>query len=320
MLSVKNISFGYTEKTILHQISFNVKTGQNVAIIGESGCGKSTLLKVIYGLYDLNEGDITYKGEVVTGPKFNLVPGMPYMKYLAQDFDLMPYTTASENVGSFLSNFYPEEKKRRITELLQIVEMEEHAATKVKFLSGGQQQRIALAKVLALEPEVLLLDEPFSHIDNFRKNALRRNLFAYLKQKNITCLIATHDSTDALSFADETIVIKKGTLIDKAPSKEMYYKAKDKYTASLFGEVNEIKLELITLTTNPDETALLYPHQLEVVENGPLKVVVKQCYFKGSRYLIKSVFNGQVLFFEHYKEIPVNTEVHLAVNRNAFGV
>jgi ABC-type Fe3+/spermidine/putrescine transport system ATPase subunit len=318
MLAVKNISFGYTDKTILHNLDFIVKKGQNIAVIGESGCGKSTLLKVIYGLYDLNDGEINYKGEPVTGPKHNLIPGMPYMKYLAQDFDLMPFVTAAENVGSFLSNFYPEQKQQRILELLTIVEMDKFADVKAKFLSGGQQQRIALAKVLALEPEVLLLDEPFSHIDNFRKNALRRNLFSYLKQKGITVIVASHDSTDALSFADETIVLKDGRMIDKAPSKEIYYNPKDKYTASLFGEVNEIKLELLTLTQKPDETVLIYPQQLKVTEGGPLKVIVKQCYFKGSRYLVKAALNRQVIFFEHYSELEPNTEVSLAVDRNAF--
>ena len=319
MLAVKNISFGYTEKKIIHNLDFTVKKGQNIAVIGESGCGKSTLLKLIYGLFDLDEGEITYKGDPVLGPKFNLIPGMSYMKYLAQDFDLMPYITAAENVGAYLSNFYPEQKQERIAELLEIVEMTEFADVKAQYLSGGQQQRIALAKVLALEPEILLLDEPFSHIDNFRKNALRRNLFAYLKQKGVTCIVATHDSTDALSFADETIVIKGGRMIGKAPSKEIYYNPTDKYTASLFGEVNQIKLELLTLTQKEDETVLIYPHQLKVTEEGPLKVVVKQCYFKGNRYLIKSALNRQVIFFEHYKELPVNTEVSLTVDRNAFG-
>ena len=319
MLAIKNISFGYTENTILHNVSFNVKAGQNIAVIGESGCGKSTLLKVIYGLYDLDSGEITYKGQPVTGPKYNLVPGMPYMKYLAQDFDLMPYTTAAENVGAFLTNTNPEEKKRRTTELLEIVEMQGFANVKTKFLSGGQQQRIALAKVLALEPQVLLLDEPFSHIDNFRKNALRRNLFAYLKAKGITVIIATHDSTDALSFADETIVLRGGKIIDKAPSKNIYYNPADKYTASLFGEVNEIKLELLTLTQKPDELVLIYPHQLVVAPAGPLQVVVKQCYFKGNRYLVKAALDKQVIFFEHQKELPVNAEVTLTVDRNAFG-
>lgn len=319
MLIAKNISFGYTDKNVLSNLSFSIRQGENIAVIGESGCGKSTLLKVLYGLYDLNAGSITYKGEEITGPKNNLIPGMPYMKYLAQDFDLMPYTTAAENVGSFLSNFYPEEKQQRIQQLLDIVEMSAFADVKAQYLSGGQQQRIAIAKVLALEPKVLLLDEPFSHIDNFRKNALRRNLFAYLKQKNITCIVATHDSTDSLSFADETIVIKNGTLVDKGPSKEIYYNPKYKYTASLFGEVNEIKLELLTLTQKTDETVLIYPHQLIVAEGGPLQVIVEQCYFKGSRYLIKAALGRQVIFFEHHGALPAEKEVSLNVNRNAFG-
>ena len=319
MLAVKNISFGYTETKILHNIHFSVTTGQNIAVIGESGCGKSTLLKLIYGLYDLDEGEIRYKNEPVLGPKFNLVPGMPYMKYLAQDFDLMPYITAAENVGKYLSNIYKEEKQQRVRELLEIVEMTEFADVKAQYLSGGQQQRIALAKALALEPEILLLDEPFSHIDNFRKNALRRNLFAYLKHKGIICIVATHDSSDALSFADETIVIKNGRLLHKAPPKEIYYNPIDKYTASLFGEVNEIKLEQLTLTQKTDETVLIYPHQLKVTEDGPLKVIVKQCYFKGSHYLVKSALGRQVVFFEHYTTLPVDKEVSLAVNRNGFG-
>src|SRR5690606_26315476 len=181
---------------------FSLQKGNNLAIIGESGCGKSTILKLIYGLYDLNQGSIFWNDIQVLGPKFNLIPGMEFMKYLAQDFDLMPFITVAENIGKYLSNFYPEEKKQRIEELLELVEMTAFRDIKAKYLSGGQMQRVALARVLALEPEVLLLDEPFSHIDNFRKNSLRRNLFAYLKQKNITTLVATHDSTDVLSFAD----------------------------------------------------------------------------------------------------------------------
>ena len=185
MLEVQNISFAYTDKAIIQNVDFTVEKGQNIALIGESGCGKSTLLKLIYGIYDLNEGKIFFNKTRVLGPKYNLIPGMPFMKYLAQDFDLMPYETVAENVGKFLSNGFMPLKKLRIQELLEMVEMTEYAKVRAKDLSGGQQQRVALAKVLAVEPQVLLLDEPFSHIDNFRKNALRRNLFAYLKKKEI---------------------------------------------------------------------------------------------------------------------------------------
>jgi ABC-type Fe3+/spermidine/putrescine transport system ATPase subunit len=314
MLQVQNISFGYAERRVIHNINFTIEKAQNIAVIGESGCGKSTLLKLIYGLYDLDEGNIIWNETEVLGPKYNLVPGMSFAKYLSQDFDLMPYTTVAENVGKFLSNVFPEQKKERVQELLEIVEMTEYANVKTKFLSGGQQQRVALARVLALEPEILLLDEPFSHIDNFRKNALRRNLFAYLKSKGVTVIVATHDSTDALSFADETIVLQDGKIVDKAGSLSLYSNPINKYVASLFGEVNELKLShLVAVEEGDDEIILLYPHQLKVVDNGLMEVIVKQSYFKGSHYLIKAVFDRKAIFFENDTELEVNQMVTLMI-------
>ena len=294
-------------------MNFTIQKGQNIAIIGESGCGKSTLLKLIYGLYDLDEGQIFWEETEVLGTKFNLVPGMSFMKYLSQDFDLMPYITVAENVGKYLSNVNIEKKQQRIQELLDIVEMSDFANVKAKYLSGGQQQRVALARVLALEPEVLLLDEPFSQIDNFRKNALRRNLFAYLKSRGITCIVATHDSTDSLSFAEETIVLQDGEVIAKANSLALYKNPSSKYIASLFGEVNELKLSQFSEIEGEDETLLLYPHQLKITDNGALKVIVKQSYFKGSHYLIKAVANRNVIFFDHNSELEVNVEVSLGL-------
>ncbi len=314
MLQVQNISFGYAERRVIHNINFTIEKAQNIAVIGESGCGKSTLLKLIYGLYDLDEGNIFWNETEVLGPKYNLVPGMSFAKYLSQDFDLMPYTTVAENVGKFLSNVFPEKKKERVQELLEIVEMTEYADVKTKYLSGGQQQRVALARVLALEPEILLLDEPFSHIDNFRKNALRRNLFAYLKSKGVTVIVATHDSTDALSFADETIVLQDGKIVDKAGSQSLYSNPINKYVASLFGEVNELKLShLVAVEEGEDEIILLYPHQLKVVDNGLMEVIVKQSYFKGSHYLIKAVFDRKAIFFENDTELEVNQMVTLMI-------
>lgn len=291
MLSVQNITFSYDEIPNLHAISLQLSKGKNLALIGESGCGKSTLLKLIYGLYDLDEGRIFWNDIEVLGPKYHLIPGMPFMKYLAQDFDLMPYITVAENVGKYLSNFYPEKKKARIAELLEIVEMTEYANVKAKFLSGGQMQRVALARVLALEPEVLLLDEPFSHIDNFRKNSLRRKLFGYLKEKGITCIVATHDSTDVLSFADEVAIIKDGNIIESGVPKFIYDNPRDKYVASLFGDVNEIEIN--------GELRFVYPHKLKVVTNSDLKVEIVNSYFRGSHYLIEAKYGNRILFFEN---------------------
>lgn len=291
MLAVKNISFSYDNQPNLHSISFGLTKGKNLALIGESGCGKSTLLKLLYGLYDLEEGQIFWNETEVLGPKFHLIPGMPFMKYLAQDFDLMPFITVAENVGKYLSNFFPEEKQSRIAELLEIVEMTQYADVKAKLLSGGQMQRVALARVLALEPEVLLLDEPFSHIDNFRKNSLRRKLFAYLKEQNITCIVATHDSTDVLAFADEVAIMREGKIIESGIPKFIYENPKDNYVASLFGDVNEIEIS--------GKLQFVYPHQFKVSISSDLKVEVINSYFRGSHYLIEAKFGNQILFFEN---------------------
>jgi ABC-type sulfate/molybdate transport systems ATPase subunit len=294
MLKINDVLFKYDNKYAVSGISFSLEKGKNLALIGESGCGKSTLLKLIYGLFDLEEGTIFWKDLQVLGPKYNLIPGMHYMKYLAQDFDLMPYITVAENVGKYLSNFYPEKKKERIFELLEIVEMTEYANVKAQFLSGGQMQCVALARVLALEPEVLLLDEPFSHIDNFRKNSLRRNIFKYLKEKEITTIIATHDSTDVLSFADEMIVMKNGSIVNKGLVNQVYNEPKDFYTASLFGDVNEIVLN--------GKKQFIYPHQFIITESSDLKVTVTKSYYKGSHYLNEAIYENGKLYFESDKD------------------
>lgn len=303
MLQVKNVSFSYLDTTTLNNIDFSLEKGKNLVIIGESGCGKSTLLKLIYGLYDIDQGQLFWDDIEILGPKYNLIPGMDFMKYLAQDFDLMPFITVAENVGKYLSNFYPEQKTKRIAELLEIVEMTDYATIKAKNLSGGQMQRVALARVLALEPKVLLLDEPFSHIDNFRKNSLRRKLFGYLKEKQITTIFATHDSSDVLSFADEVLVLKEGEIIEEGNPKHIYNNPKNKYIASLFGDVNEVEID--------GKTELIYPSQLMIVEKSKLKVFVINTYFLGNHYLIETFNNSEKIFLESEIEVSIGSEIYL---------
>jgi ABC-type Fe3+/spermidine/putrescine transport system ATPase subunit len=311
MLEIEKISFSYLKKPTLKSLSFAVGKGQNFAIIGESGCGKSTLLKLIYGMYDLDEGEIRYHGKPILGPKFNLIPGEAYIKYLAQDFDLMPYITVAENVGKFLSNTNKKLKDARIHELLEMVEMDEFANVKAKLLSGGQMQRVAIARVLALEPEVLLLDEPFSHIDNFRRNSLSRKLFAYLRKKEITCIVATHDSEDVFSFADEVLIMKDGSIIESGAPKTVHHNPKNKYVASLFGDVNEIPLRFLDDGPQSAESVFVYPYQLKIVKSSKLGVTIKKSYFRGSHYLMESVYENGILFFESETNFPENTIVYL---------
>ncbi|PIE99769.1 MAG: ABC transporter ATP-binding protein [Maribacter sp.] len=314
MLHVGHISFSYDTAPVLEDINLKVRKGEHVSIIGESGCGKSTLLKIIYGLLKVETGSLFWNDTQILGPDYNLVPGEPYMKYLSQDFDLMPFTMVEENVGQFLSVFEPERLKERTQELLEMIEMTEFAKVKVKYLSGGQQQRVALARVLAQRPEVLLLDEPFSHIDNFRKNSLRRNLFGYLKEKGVTVVTATHDHNDMLSFADSVVVMRNGKIITKESPKNLFEHPKDLYIAGLFGEANKIPVNIIKPYADTQHKIIVYAHEFKVSQKSGLEVKVKRSYFKGQYYIIEGGYEGQSIFFNHETALETDKKVFLNVS------
>ena len=304
MLKVDITDFGYTEKTVLKNLDFTVEKGKHISILGESGCGKSTLLKIIYGLLHVENGTIFWNDNELLGPNFNLVPGEPFIKYLAQDFDLMPYISVADNIGKHLSRRFMQQREERINELLEVVDMTAFADVHVKLLSGGQKQRVALARAIAKEPELLLLDEPFSHIDNFRRNALRRNLYAYLKKENITCITATHDSEEALSFSDEIKMMREGQFIQTATPEALFENPKNAYVASFFGDVNTLELD--------GEKHLIMPHQLQVSqEETQIKASVLKSYFKGSHYLVEAEAQGQKIYFNTAETLENDTAVYL---------
>jgi len=301
MLQIKNLSFGYTKTEVLSLLNFSVGVGEHLAIIGESGSGKSTLLKLIYGEHDLEQGDIFWKDTKILGPKFNLVIGYDFMKYVSQEFDLMPYTSVEDNIGKHLSRFYPEDKAKRTKALIKVVELEAFAKTKVKNLSGGQKQRVAIARALAKAPEILLLDEPFSHIDNFKKQSLRRSVFKYLKEQNITCIAASHDKNDVLGFADQMIVLHQKKIIAKDTPKHLYNHPKSPLIASFFGEFSVINDEIY------------YAHQLKIVSKSDLKATVKQSYFNGQNWLVAASFNTQSIYIEHHELLEKGTQIYFEI-------
>lgn len=304
MLSVKNVDFCYNNSITLSNISLNVQAGEYLAVVGESGSGKSTLLKLIYGEFDVNNGSISWNSTPILGPKDKLIVGHNFMKYVAQEFDLMPFTTVGENIGTHLSNFFPKKKEKRIQELLAVVELEKYQSTKVKHLSGGQKQRVALAKALAKQPEVLLLDEPFSHIDNFKKQSLRKNLFHFLKAKNIACIVATHDKNDVLAFADNMIVLNRGKILLEGFPKDLYLNPKNPLLAAFFSEYCII-----------DDT-IFYAHQIKVSEKGTIKAEVRDCYFQGTHFLIEAETDNEIICFNHTSSIKTKECVLLLAKKD----
>lgn len=308
MLEVVIKEFTYDKEQVLQDLNFAMGAYEHLAVLGESGAGKSTLLHLIYGLLELPNGKIFYKGEELGGPSEKLIPGHEFMKLLSQEFDIMPFTTVAENIGSFLTSQDMDADAKRIDELLKVVDLVAFKQEYVKNLSGGQKQRVGLAKALANKPEILLLDEPFSHIDLRRKTMLRRRLFNYLKENNIGCIYATHDSEEALAFSDKILLLGKNgrqELFD-TPQK-VYNGVKSAYQASFFGEVNDLKLWLPN-----DIKRWYYPEQLKITDTTThINGMVKKSYFQGSFYLLEIDVGQEKIFVQHPKFIAENSSVFI---------
>ncbi len=301
MLRIRQLQFSYTpEQPLFEDFSFQLEKEKICTLLGQSGSGKSTLLKLIYGLYDWPHGEIELEGRKLLGPKGNLVPGEPDIKWVAQEFDLMPYTSVAENVGIYFSNINLSEKKAQIIDLLKVVDLEDFYSQKVTHLSGGQKQRVALAKALAQAPKLLLLDEPFSQMDAYLKNKLQRQLFEFVKSKKITVLMVTHNVQDALSFSDRIDILEKGQLIESQSPKEIFFNPKEKATLRLLGDINVLNLSLFG---GKDEVKVIHPFELIEDANG-ISVEVAASYFKGSHYLVQGLFKEQSIYFYHRQHLP----------------
>ena len=305
MLRVKKISFGYGNSPTVDSISFCVKKGDVLAIAGESGSGKSTILKLIYGELDLGAGSISWEGQNILGPQNKLIVGPEFMKYVSQEFELMTFTTVSESVGSHLSAFFPKKRSERTQELLEIVGLSEYKNRKVKLLSGGQKQRVSLAKALAKEPEILLLDEPFGHIDSFKKRVLRKQLFDYLKIKNISCVVATHDKEDVLAFADKMLFINNGKSLAYGRPKELFSNPEHSFVAAFFSEYSKI------------DNVIYYSHDIKIVPKSKLRAVVVKSYYKGSYFLIEAVHCSKTVFLEHPEWVRPDSEINIEFKMKA---
>lgn len=282
LLEINNLFFSHTnENKLFHNFNLKVEEGKIIALAGESGCGKSTLLNLIYGLLEWEKGEIIFNGKPILGPKKNLVPGEDFMKLVAQNYDLMPYSTVADNVGKFISNINLDEKKERVDELLDVVGLLDYRDTLPKYLSGGQQQRVSIARALSVMPKLLLLDEPFSNIDFSRKLELRERLFNYVKEKNISLIISTHEIQEVMPWLDQLIVLQEGRLIQNDNAESTYKEPYNQYVAQLFGEVNvfsdEEKLNF-QLSKN-----FYYPNEIILSEMGE-EAEVLESRFAGSYF------------------------------------
>ncbi len=300
LLEINNLHFSYTkDKPLFQNLNLRFEEGKIIALAGESGCGKSTLLSLIYGLLDWESGEIIFNGRSLLGPKGNLVPGEAEMKFVAQNFDLMPYATVAENVGKFISNINLTKKKETVQELLEVVGLEEFAHILPKYLSGGQQQRVAIARALSVMPKLLILDEPFSNLDFSRKIELRERLFRYVKQNNISLIISTHELQEIMPWLDQIIILQNGRLIQNESPEETYKHPYNAYVAKLFGEVNIFSENEMADLQIPKFS--YYPHEIKITDNG-LDAELLESRFAGNHFWNKiRVKNKELVVYSNKK-------------------
>lgn len=316
MLNIKNLNFSYSSQIqLLQNLNFQIKKGEFTAILGESGSGKSSLLKLIYGLEDADLGEIYFQNEIIRGPKFNLIPGHPKMKFVPQEFDLLDYVTVAENVGKYLSNFNLPLKKENIENALEVVGLLDFKNDFPNQLSGGQRQRVSIARALAANPELLLLDEPYSHLDQPLKIEIRKSIRNWAKETNSTLIITTHDMQDALEYSDKIIILKNGKIVQTDTPQNLRKNPINEYVAALLGEYSVITSKemsnLFQIEIPIDKKAIVFPDEIEVSEEG-VEFEIQDLRFQGRDYLAEATNDSLFLKF-YLVNLPSNELIKLKI-------
>lgn len=217
-LSLDNIRVTYsgTSRPILDGFSMTVRAGEIACLLGASGCGKTTALRAIAGFEYVNNGEIHLNGRCVAGPQLHLPPEKRNVGMVFQDYALFPHLTAAQNIAFGLRKLPREERQIQVNKLLALVELQQHAGRYPHELSGGQQQRIALARAMAPEPDILLLDEPFSSLDRPTRERLSGEVREILHQAGQTALLVTHSEWEAEAIASRIGYVEKGQYVAMA--------------------------------------------------------------------------------------------------------
>ena len=237
-LSCENLELELEKKRILKDISLEVRSGEILALLGESGCGKSSLLKAMLGLYPLSKGKIFFQGKEIQ----NLPSHKRGISVVFQDLRLFPHLNVGENVGFSLElqKVPKAERKKKVEELLKLVQLEGYSDRRIDSLSGGQMQRVAIARALAMNENILFLDEPFSALDPNLRREMGDFLLELQKKENLTVVLVTHDQEEALRLAHRIALMKDGEILQVDEGEKLYYSPVNEYVARFMGKGNSI--------------------------------------------------------------------------------
>ncbi|MGD2206036.1 MAG: ABC transporter ATP-binding protein [Anaerolineae bacterium] len=308
LLTVTSVSKSFAGTPILSDVSFDVEGGEIVCLLGPSGCGKTTLLRIITGLEAPEAGHVTFDGQ-----PFDKVPAHQRgFGLMFQDYALFPHKDVAANVafGLRMQDLPRSQVTKRVTEMLNLVGLSGYEQRRVYDLSGGEQQRVALARSLAPDPRLLMLDEPLGSLDRALREELMNELRAILKRVGVTAIYVTHDQQEAFAVADRVLVMRQGHIVQEGTSQAVYRHPASTWVARFLGLTNLISGHIVTLdpcqvdtlfgrltvgtagevTVGQEVTVLIRPEAARLAVDCPdegalsLEGRVQACSFRGGRY------------------------------------
>tara|TARA_B100001113_G_scaffold49667_1_gene36021 strand:- start:3528 stop:4448 length:921 start_codon:yes stop_codon:yes gene_type:complete len=298
-LQVDSLKKKYGSKLVLDNISFNQKEGEIISLIGASGIGKSTLLKCLAGLCDTNSGRIILDRNEI----HDIDANKRKISYVFQESPLFPHMNVLQNI---LFNM-KEHDQNRLNFLLEKTELENLINRFPYELSGGENQRAAVVRSLIRNPDLLLLDEPFSNLDTVSKKYVKEIVFEIIKESNITTIIVNHDIEESLEISDRIMIINSGK-IDAIDTPENIYKnPKNIETAKLFGDVTSLKLD--------NKRLHIRPENIKIVEKSPYNIEVKDSFYLGEKYRISAKLGGEIFNLYHNTNLNQGENLHIDFNK-----
>jgi iron(III) transport system ATP-binding protein len=304
VLSIDGVSKEYGREKAVEKLSLSVKDGELLTLLGPSGCGKTTTLRMIAGLEAPSAGSITIAGETVADGEngaFNK-PEERDVGIVFQDYALFPHLNVAENIAFGLDELDDDETDARVAELLELVDLQAHDEKMPNQLSGGQQQRVALARSLAPEPDLLLLDEPFSNLDVRLRVEMREEVRRILKRAGVTAISVTHDQEEALSISDRVAIMNDGAIAQVGNPGEVFENPESRFVASFLGQASFLSARV----TNRLETGLgsfdpeLLNGPIEAYDGAMIDVLVRpddlqampSTESKADGYVVHRQYNG----------------------------
>ena len=307
MFSIQGIYFERATRSILTNIQLTVKKGEMLGLVGPSGAGKSTLLHILAGLLDASKGTVKLDGEHILGPKDRLVPGHPEVQLVNQEFGLDLYHTVRENLIVKANHLTKEIRDQFADELLDLLGLTSIANSQAVYISGGEKQRLALGRALIMEPKVILLDEPFAHMDAHIKRKVVHYLQALKKTRKTSFVFVTHDGQDVLGLADKIAYFSEGE-IQRLDTPRLFYEQPSSYQEALFfGEVNRLKID--------KKEVLFRPHQFSLnASKGTNKMFVNfqfSTYYGGFVQSTFKVNKKEIIVLNHSESLNNVQEIYI---------